>query len=230
MEAAALEASTAEASVPEASVPDAAAPDSASTEASAPEAGFHDAAAEAEAGGEDLCDPTKVAATTVGCFRQQDKTTTATPDKVCSTCMQTNCFDVVNAGGPGICETVAGNATFFSGALPDGKTCATTFAGLSAPVTEKAVCLATLDEIFKSHCALSLNLTPCLCGATDVNLCLAGNATPVGAVYDVYACDFGSTNGATINDIHNDFQIPTFGAGQANAIAACGTSFGCDCF
>jgi hypothetical protein len=90
--------------------------------------------------------------------------------------------------------------------------------------------LATLDGIFKSGCAKSLNLTPCLCGGTDVNMCLAGTATPTGAVYDVYACDFGTTNGATINDIYNNFQVPAFGSGQANAIAACGTSFACDCY
>jgi hypothetical protein len=225
------EAGPPEAGPPEAGPPEAGPPEAGPPEAGPPEAG-HDAALEAEAGPPppDLCNPATPGAGTAACIGQQDKTTTATPETVCSTCMAKNCFDVVNAGGPGICETVTGTAALFSGTLPDGKTCAATFPGFTPPIGEKTICLATLDGIFKSHCASSLNVTPCLCGLTDVNTCLAGTATPTGPVYDVYACDFTTTNGATINDIHNNFQVPTFGSGQANAIAACGTSFGCDCY
>jgi hypothetical protein len=144
--------------------------------------------------------------------------------------MATNCFDIITAGGPGVCETVAGNANLLSGALPDGKTCSTVFAGLPAPLPEVTVCLATLDAIFKSGCAKSTQLTPCLCGTADVLQCTTGQTQPLGPVYDVYACDFGSTSGGSIFDIFMKFSKPTFGFGQANAIAECAGSFNCDCF
>jgi hypothetical protein len=182
----------------------------------------------------DLCDPATPGASTQACFGQQDKSTSP-PATLCSSCVATNCFDVAIAGGPGICETVPGNVTFFTaadggtGTLVDGKTCAQVF-DVSAPVSQVSACLATLDGVFKSGCAKSTQLTPCLCGTADALLCTSGNAQPLGPVYDVYACDFGSTSGGSIFDITTNFQSPVFGSGQANLIAACAGSFNCDCF
>jgi hypothetical protein len=51
--------------------------------------------------------------------------------------------------------------------------------------------------------------------------------TPNGPVYDTYACDFGSTDGLTINQ---DALVRSFGAGMANTIVQCAAGFSCDCF
>jgi hypothetical protein len=142
----------------------------------------------------------------------------------CLSCAQTNgCLDPAQQGGT--CEIVAGNGTHFGSALPDGKTCAAVIG--TEPVSETSVCLLTLSQIFSSACAATLQETPCLCGSTDVNQCLAGTATPTGALYDEYACDFNSTSGATINA---NFTVQTFGSGMANGIVQCAASFGCSCF
>jgi hypothetical protein len=122
-----------------------------------------------------------------------------------------------------------GNATFFSGPLPDGKTCAQVFASLPSP-TEANVCLAVLDTVFTSKCAATLQETPCLCGATPTAGCLAGTATPTGAGFDEYACDFDTTSSGTIQQIGADFTVPKFGAGMANGLIQCAAAFGCDCF
>ena len=87
-----------------------------------------------------------------------------------------------------------------------------------------------MRRVFASKCAASLQLTPCLCGLTDVNACLSGTANPTGPMYDEYACDFGSTGGATINTVSTNFTVPSFGAGQGNAILECAAALGCDCF
>jgi hypothetical protein len=121
---------------------------------------------------------------------------------------------------------VTGNASLLAGTVGDGgPTCATVIG--TAPVSEKRICLQTLDQIYTSKCAATLQLTPCLCGTTDPTQCTAGSVTPNGPLYDVYACDFGSASGSTIN---TDFLLMNFGAGMANSIAQCQGSFGCDCF
>jgi hypothetical protein len=112
--------------------------------------------------------------------------------------------------------------------LPDGKTCSQVEG--TSPVSETTICFQTLSAMFASHCAATLQETPCLCGTTDVNSCLAGTATPNGPLYDEYVCDFNSTSGMTINTVTSDFTVQTFGAGMANALVQCAASFSCDCF
>jgi hypothetical protein len=182
------------------------------------------------------CDPNQPGSSTAACIAQQDKTTTTDPTLVCSTCVaNNNCFLPTFQGGT--CEGTAGNANFFGSAadaatnvLPDGKTCAQVFAPLTVPVSETKVCLGVLNNIFTSKCAAGLQETPCVCGATDVTACTNGTATPTGAVYDMYACDFASTSTAVINDVKANFVVQTFGAGQANALIQCAAANGCDCF
>jgi hypothetical protein len=167
-----------------------------------------------------------VDSTTVQCLQTRDKSTSS-PDVRCSSCATANgCLDPAQQGGT--CEAVAGNATLFSGALPDGQTCAQVVGASS--ISESAICFQTLTKIFSSSCAATLQETPCLCGATNVNSCLAGTAAPTGAAFDIYACDFDSTNGATVNNVTANFTVQSFGAGMANSIVQCAASFGCDCF
>jgi hypothetical protein len=123
---------------------------------------------------------------------------------------------------------LTGNAMLFSGTLPDGQTCAQVVG--ASTISETAVCFQTLDGIFASKCAATLQETPCLCGTTDVAACLAGTATGNGPLFDEYACDFGTTSQGPINTITTDFTIPHFGAGMANAIVQCAAAFSCDCF
>jgi hypothetical protein len=95
-----------------------------------------------------------------------------------------------------------------------------------AGVTETAICLKTLSDIFASKCAATGQLIPCLCGTTDETACLSGAATPTGPVYPDYACDFPPGPGL----LRTDFYVPLFGAGRANAIVACAQNSGCNCF
>jgi hypothetical protein len=140
----------------------------------------------------------------------------------CGSCAQANgCLDPAQLGGT--CEGTTGAATLFAGALPDGKTCSQ----VVPSATEADVCFQTLSGVFSSKCAATLQETPCLCGSTDVVTCLGGSATPTGAVYDVYACDFGTTSSTAIQSV---FTAQNFGAGQANALIQCVASFGCSCF
>jgi hypothetical protein len=143
----------------------------------------------------------------------------------CLSCASDNgCFDTTQQGGT--CETTHGAAALFSGALGDGKTCQQVVG--SASPTETEVCLLALGEIFSSKCAATFQETPCLCGSTDAAMCLAGTATPTGPVYDLYQCDFDTTN---VNTINSNFTIQTFGAGQANALVQCVAAFACNsCF
>jgi hypothetical protein len=96
----------------------------------------------------------------------------------------------------------------------------------SMPVTETQACLATLGLIFSSGCAATLQLTPCLCGATDAAACLSNQAPPTGPILPIYQCELGTT-GAQIS---TNFTVQSFGAGQANALAQCAGAFGCNCF
>jgi hypothetical protein len=195
------------------------------------EAGTHDATTDTgvgEAGGSDgssatACDP--VSGSTRACLMAQEFRTTGMAGGPCLQCaLQNNCLDPANGGG--LCEdpSLAKAATVFGQALPDGKKCSGVVA---PPATEKSICLQTLGQVFSSTCAATLQETPCLCGATDVNMCTAGTAPPTGALYDVYACDFNSTNGATI---YANITVLTFGSGMANAIIQCAAAFSCECF
>jgi hypothetical protein len=91
-----------------------------------------------------------------------------------------------------------------------------------------ANCLQTLSDLFASHCADSLTLTPCLCGndPSAAEPCLEGVVPPAGPLVADYANSFHSTNGKAIKD---NFTMQTFGAGQANAIVQCLAAFDCLC-
>jgi hypothetical protein len=121
---------------------------------------------------------------------------------------------------------LSATATLFPGVLPDGTTCAQDLSPLAPPVLESQICLQTLNRIFSSKCAATLQLTPCVCGSTNASTCLAGTAVPTGPLYDEYACDFNTISGGVINQ---DFVIPN-GAGTANSIMECAAAFECDCF
>jgi hypothetical protein len=145
----------------------------------------------------------------------------------CLSCAQTNgCLDPAQAGGT--CEGTPGTATLLSGSLPDGKTCADpTVLGSSSP-TQTQVCLATLQVVFTSQCAATFQENPCLCGATDVAMCLGGSATPTGPAYDIFSCGFDSTSAV---DIQAKFTNQALGAGQANTLIECMANYGCNsCF
>jgi hypothetical protein len=151
----------------------------------------------------------------------------------CYSCANTNgCLDPAQLGGT--CETTTGTVNPFTGTLPDGRSCtAATDAGAavltSATETETQVCIQTLNTIFTSKCAATLQETPCLCGATDSAMCLAGSATPTGPAYDLYSCDFNTTSSTQIQSA--DITNQVFGAGQANALVQCAAAFGCTtCF
>jgi hypothetical protein len=134
----------------------------------------------------------------------------------CLPCAQRNgCLDPTLQGGA--CEDTPGAAPV---------TCASLL-GLAA-VTETQVCLTTLDVIFASRCASTLQgETPCLCGDADPASCLGGTATPTGPALPLYACDFDQSGIAAAT---TGFTNQAFGAGQANALAQCLASWSCDCF
>jgi hypothetical protein len=123
----------------------------------------------------------------------------------CFSCAQVNgCLDPDQSGGT--CETLAGNA--LSG------------------VTEKSLCLKTLNDIFVSQCnAMLLIIDHCACGPVDVTACTGGIVAPVGPVYEDYAADYGND----IGKIVADFETLTFGAGVANVVAECVGLYGCPC-
>jgi hypothetical protein len=127
----------------------------------------------------------------------------------CLPCAQRNgCFDPAQLGGT--CEGTSGQAT----------ACGT-------GVTETAICLKTLDDIFNSKCAATMQLTPCLCGSTDHAACLSGTADPSGPIDPDYTCDFKTTS---VVKIVGSFTDQTLGAGQANALVQCLGAYNCGCF
>jgi len=158
------------------------------------------------------CDP--LAGNTTACLQSRNKP--ADPLVIrCFECARDNgCLDPAQAGGA--CEDTPGTAP---------AACQTALAA-SSPVSEKSVCLATLDKIFQSQCAITQQLTPCLCGDTDAGMCLSGALPPTGPLLPIYQCELG----ATAPQISSNFTVQTFGAGQANALAQCAGAFGCDCF
>jgi hypothetical protein len=117
----------------------------------------------------------------------------------------------------GRCEDTTGMA-------PDA---CTSLTGTSSTPTETQVCLKTLKDIFSTNCAQTSQLTPCLCGSTAADTCLAGTETPNGPLYPIYTCDFGSSSVGTIQTAFTD---QSFGAGQANALIQCLAAYECDCF
>jgi hypothetical protein len=157
-------------------------------------------------------------------MRAQDKSPTEPPATRCFQCASDNgCFDPAQQGGA--CEGVAGTAP---------ASCAAVL-GATATPSETRVCLFTLKNIFSSRCAAGLQQTPCLCGMTDVAECLAGTAAATGPLQPVEACDLGASCAAPTapsctSTIVNNYTLPTFGAGQANAIVLCAAAFGCNCF
>jgi hypothetical protein len=172
------------------------------------------------------CDLTDPLATTRTCFEAQSRP--SPPGQMLPSCldcaMSNGCFDPKQQGGT--CEMLSGALTHLSGSIGDGgPTCATVIG--TEPVSEKQICMRTLQMIFSSKCAATLQLTPCLCGTTDPTMCLPGQVTPNGPLYDLYACDYDTPNGQTIN---TNFIVPTFGAGMANSIAECAGAFSCPCF
>ena len=133
----------------------------------------------------------------------------------CLPCAErSGCLDPSLQGGT--CEGTPGIA-------PDA--CSAVLGTASAP-TEALVCIATLNAIFTSGCALTRQETPCYCGAADPGACLAGTAPPSGPVLPIYACDF---TGPGVQ-ITSDFTNQAFGAGQANALVQCLAILDCDCF
>jgi hypothetical protein len=161
--------------------------------------------------------------TTTGCLQARTKpgSSAATACYACATAY--GCFDPAQMGGT--CEMVAGTLAHFAMSLPDSKSCSTVLG--PEPVTEAAICIQTLQTVFLSQCAATLQETPCMCGPTPTATCLSGTATPTGPAYDLYACDFDSTSPTTILPA---LTTPTFGAGMGNAIIQCAASYGCDCF
>jgi hypothetical protein len=138
------------------------------------------------------------------------------------------CLGLVDGGGPDLTSCLAANGCLdpatggglcelLDAAVPGSKE-------LGDP---RQNCLQTLYDTLTSGCAVTLQLTPCLCGDADPTLCIAGDATPNGPVYPDYVKSFGVTSGA---DINTTFAVPTYGAGMANQLLTCGTAFNCDCF
>jgi hypothetical protein len=113
----------------------------------------------------------------------------------------------------------------FPGTLADGTVCSSI---LSPQETETQVCLQTLGAVFTSNCAATLQETPCVCGATDPAQCLTGTQPPTGPLYDLYQCDFDTTDISVIQA--SQFTNQATGAGQANALVQCAAAFGCSCF
>jgi hypothetical protein len=127
----------------------------------------------------------------------------------CLPCAKRNgCLDPAQQGGS--CDEVAGNAP-----------------GCGAGVTERDICYKTLFDVFASKCAETMQETPCLCGDTDVIACLNGTATPNGAIFQDYACDFKTTD---VTVIYRDFRESSYGVGRANGLIQCLGGYGCGCF
>jgi hypothetical protein len=135
----------------------------------------------------------------------------------CLPCATRNgCLDPALLGGA--CEDMPN---------PAPSACTALFADITS-VTETQVCLATLNTIFASKCAATLQgETPCLCAAADPGSCLAGDVSAAGAAFPLYACDFTPLGIATIT---TNFTNQAFGAGQANALVQCLAMSSCDCF
>jgi hypothetical protein len=135
------------------------------------------------------------------------------------------CLDTVTQGAS--CELFEGLAPdagppHYASTLPSGKTCRDVIG--PEPVSETSVCLQTLQRIFSTGCAATLNTTDCLCGPGNAGCIYTLPPQPMGALYETYACDFNSTSGATINSHFTDYSL-NFGAAAANQIIQCIASF-----
>jgi hypothetical protein len=143
-------------------------------------------------------------------------------------CMVINgCLDPSMQGGT--CELLSEAGALplqhYASALPDNQMCMAIIG--TEPVSETTICLNVLSRISTSQCAATGETTPCLCGSTDRNGCLGGTATPMGALYDSYVCDFDTTDSKTIQ---TDVVVPRFGAGMATGLAQCAAAYSCPCF
>lgn len=157
----------------------------------------------------DPCNPTQPGSSTVACLQSRDNR----PGGCYQCAVDMGCFDP--AFGGAACENVSTSATACAGVAPFG----------SAVPSERDVCLATLDQMFSSHCADNGQEVACLCGQTDPSGCESGTETPTGSLYPLYSCDFGPR----ITNILNSFTIPSYGAGAANELIQCVQAFACDC-
>lgn len=96
------------------------------------------------------------------------------------------------------------------------------------------ICTKTLDDIFASQCAASLQETPCLCGTSDAGDCLSGKVLPMGPVLPDYEIDFPMVTPGVLTEsltIQMWFTNQSYGAGQANSLVQCSAAFGCNtCF
>jgi hypothetical protein len=88
------------------------------------------------------------------------------------------------------------------------------------------MCLQTLNDIFVTRCAATLQETPCLCGTLSPASCFTDLETPNGPVYPDYVADFGSD----LDTILANFTNAQFGAGMANSIVQCLGAYACECF
>jgi len=136
-------------------------------------------------------------------------TTEAILDARSATCLacaqQSGCLDPTQAGGT--CEMLAGNAA-------------------SGGLTEAELCRKTLNDVFTSRCFTDIIFAECLCGETALEDCLGGTAIPAGPAYADFVSDFGTD----IDTISANWDLQTFGAGQAKAIVECAGQYMCDCF
>jgi hypothetical protein len=127
----------------------------------------------------------------------------------CFACAQRNgCMDPAQQGGT--CEGTPGQDN-----------------DCGSGMTETAVCLKTMEDLFRSKCAASLQMTPCLCGAANAADCLAGTAPPTGPMVADYQCGFRTSD---VNRIQSVFTNQKYGAGQANAMVQCLAAYSCRCF
>lgn len=122
-------------------------------------------------------------------------------DDECLSCSEQNgCLDPAMQGG--VCETVEGKPK-------------------KGDLSEAALCLETLRCVFGSKCIRSGLQMECVCGKIDPMECMTGKKEPVGTCVGLYRDDFG-TDARTMLASFVDMNL---GAGRANAIAQCATTF-----
>lgn len=122
-------------------------------------------------------------------------------DDDCLSCSEQNgCLDPAMQGG--VCETVEGKVK-------------------KGDSSEAALCLETLRCVFSSKCIRAGLQYECVCGKIDPMDCMSGKTPPVGTCVGLYRDDFGSEARTMLAS----FVDTTLGAGRANAIAQCATTF-----
>jgi len=133
----------------------------------------------------------------------------------CLPCAQTNgCLDP--SQGAALCQGLSAPAPAACGSV----------VGAPAP-TEAQVCLHALQKTFVSGCAVSLQATPCVCGATPVVACTDGTTPATGVFMPDFRCDLGTSDVPTIFQKIGDLS---HGVNVANSILLCVGGFDCPCF